>query len=259
MGAPLHVQALASPATSAVCCVLLCTHAWVLHRGLGYGDVGYTHRALREGRVHRAAVAACAHVHPLHLAFNLAGLWALRPVEGALGSGEYLSASLLLLAGGAALTHAAYHALIVWLRRDGYDRHEVVGYSGVVFGLMALQAARAPRGAVLVVLGARVPAALAPFASLLLTSLLVPNASFIGHAAGILAGFALGLGGLRVLSAHASLLILASCAAACAHSAGLTSWLRLWATAAGAARPGDGLGPTRIIGGRVVRTPLEEC
>lgn len=38
-----------------------------------------------------------------------------------------------------------------------------------------------------------VPLFLAPFGSLLLTSLLIPHASFIGHLAGILAGYAIAL------------------------------------------------------------------
>ena len=38
----------------------------------------------------------------------------------------------------------------------------------------------------------KLPAALTPFLSLVITSLLIPRASFIGHLSGIVAGFLVG-------------------------------------------------------------------
>ena len=110
--------------------------------------------------------------------------------------------------------------------REEYTRHRVVGYSGVVFGLMALAAARAPMGSTYSLGGLHAPAALAPFGSLALTHVLVPNASLVGHSAGILAGYALAAGLLALVNGWAALALGMGAAAACVHSAGLLPGIR---------------------------------
>lgn len=129
---------------------------------------------------------------------------------------------------------ALYHLLIVVGKREQYCDVTAVGYSAVLFGWMTLLATKQPGGrrggtscsgcqqqlwgglgppcpslplapppspsraggiTMLPLFGlASVPMWATPWASLLLTSLLIPRASFAGHLAGILAGYAVALG-----------------------------------------------------------------
>lgn len=189
MGQPLLAAAAAAPVTSLTAAALVCVHAAIAHRGAGYEDVGCSYALIAERRLwHRAVLAAVSHVSTLHLVMNCAALWAVRDLERALGSSAYARASLLLVLGVAGVSHATYCVLIRKLGREEYSRHVVVGYSGVVFGLMALAAARAPFGATISLGGLHAPAVLSPFVSLVITHMLIPNASFVGHASGIIVG-----------------------------------------------------------------------
>lgn len=71
-----------------------------------------------------------------------------------------------------------------------------VGYSGVVYAWVALNAAAAPWSSVPVLGLFAVPSLLYPFAMLALNQVIIPRASFVGHLAGIVAGFAAAAGAL---------------------------------------------------------------
>eukprot|EP00897_Mesotaenium_endlicherianum_P010080 jgi/Mesen1/90/ME1113581C07629 len=106
------------------------------------------------------------------------------------GSGFYVRYTLVLVAASGAIALALYHALIHRFRLEHYRRVTAVGYSCVVFGWMTILAVRRPSSRLRLLGGAlSLPISLAPFESLLLTSILVPQASFVGHLAGILAGY----------------------------------------------------------------------
>lgn len=96
------------------------------------------------------------------------------------------------------VTVVLYYIAINWFKQEHMSRLYCVGYSGVLFGWMAELSIRNPGGvSSLSLLGLiSVPLYLAPFGSLILTSLLIPQASFVGHLAGILAGYAIALTGL---------------------------------------------------------------
>jgi len=62
-----------------------------------------------------------------------------------------------------------------------------LGYSCVVFGWMTIYSIRAESNISL--FGLSIPPLLFPFASLIFTQFLIPNASFVGHLSGIVIGF----------------------------------------------------------------------
>ncbi len=75
---------------------------------------------------------------------------------------------------------------------SGDFRHTFsIGYSCVLFGLFVVSASLFPN-AEYNMFGQRVPAFLMPLVSLLITQLLVPGASLIGHAGGLVAGLCVG-------------------------------------------------------------------
>jgi hypothetical protein len=84
-----------------------------------------------------------------------------------------------------------YYGAITLARKEHYRTTTAVGYSCVLFGWMTVLAARQPGGITMLPLfgAANLPMWLTPFGSLLFTSVVIPKASFVGHLAGILAGF----------------------------------------------------------------------
>lgn len=77
-------------------------------------------------------------------------------------------------------------------------RVSAVGYSCVVFGWMTIVSVKQPSMRLDIFGLFNLPIALAPFESLVITSIMVPQASFVGHLAGIIAGYILSLGFMQV-------------------------------------------------------------
>ncbi|CAI5528928.1 unnamed protein product, partial [Closterium sp. Naga37s-1] len=90
-----------------------------------------------------------------------------------------------------------YHVLIHRWRLEYFRRVTAVGYSCVVFGWMTVLSVRRPAITLSVFGLIKLPVSLAPFESLIFTSFIVPKASFVGHLAGIIAGYLLSWGALK--------------------------------------------------------------
>lgn len=193
------------PATCAVCAANVAVFVALRARRVPPEDVGVSYRTLVcERQLWRAVTAAFAHYSVLHLALNVAAVFQLGALERRGGTLAYVRASVLVLLAGTALAAALRHAAVRVLHCARARDTVAVGYSGVAFGLMALEAARAhSSGRALALLGVRVPALLAPFLALALTQVLVPRASFVGHLAGILAGLAVAAGAFAWLDSWA--------------------------------------------------------
>ena len=198
MGRSMLLEAWNVPVTSGVWCALVIVFGVITHSGWGYEDVGMSYEAVVSKRqVWRCLVASVAHVSPVHLLMNLQGLWSLSALERVLGVPYYLFCSALLLAGSTAVNMGITDVLVRSKVRgsETMRMQNSVGYSAVLFGMMTLmsqlEAELQLRG--FRVLGFFVPVSFAPAGSLLLTQLLVPRASLLGHASGIVCGFALSL------------------------------------------------------------------
>ena len=86
------------------------------------------------------------------------------------------------------LVLAAYHCLAKWGRQERYEHATAVGYSCVVFGWMTVLSVKQPTHSFSLLGYINLPINLAPFGSLIFCSIIVPQASFIGHLAGIVMG-----------------------------------------------------------------------
>eukprot|EP00762_Andalucia_godoyi_P002139 ANDGO_02596.mRNA.1 RHOMBOID-like protein 13 len=120
--------------------------------------------------------------------------------------------SLTLLCGVATylLYHSAIHhtdhlAAASWMPKALADRiaswdtnryysQPAVGFSCVLFALQTITVSLFPRSVVPMFGFFNIPAVLSPFVSLLIIQIIVPNASLLGHLAGILVGFLYGFG-----------------------------------------------------------------
>jgi membrane associated rhomboid family serine protease len=139
----------------------------------------------------RCGTSQLAHVELLHLIFNLSALWSVGIAEQILGTMYYLKITAALFLLSPVICLALYHVAIQYTGREQYRTTTAVGYSCVLFGWMTVMAVRQPGGITMLPLfgAANLPMWLTPFGSLLFTSLVIPKASFVGHLAGILAGY----------------------------------------------------------------------
>ena len=105
-------------------------------------------RVVEQHQYWRLASAQLSHIDLLHLLFNLSALWSVGLVETApgLGVGYYAGRTALLFLLSPLLCMGMYFLAVRVAGREEYRHVTAVGYSCVLFGWMALLAARQPGG-----------------------------------------------------------------------------------------------------------------
>mmetsp|Transcript_20319 Transcript_20319/g.47478 ORF Transcript_20319/g.47478 Transcript_20319/m.47478 type:complete len:244 (+) Transcript_20319:3-734(+) len=178
--------------------LIVCVAVWlaIKKKNIDYGDVGASYQNFAvEKQYWRMWTASFSHISVMHLALNMSSLWAYRFIEQQIGTLMYLKLTFLFVVVTIWMMMGMYHLLIVKLGREASRRTVGVGYSCVIFAWMTWTTVMHPMNSL--DLGFfSLPLSLAPFGNLIFTSLIVPNASFVGHLAGILAGYAVGFGAL---------------------------------------------------------------
>lgn len=198
MGKPLLYEILEKPATS--CIIGICSAIWfyIQKKNIGYTQVGLSYETAIEGHHWRIITSAFSHISILHLVFNMSALWSLGVVEQlghmGLGMGFYLHYTLVLVVFSGVLVLWAYHVLVQKFKLEYFRRVTAVGYSCVVFGWMTILSVKQPSSKLELFGFLSLPISFAPFESLIFTSIIVPQASFIGHLSGIIVGYAIALG-----------------------------------------------------------------
>lgn len=151
-----------------------------------------------DGDWKRLFLASFFHLNDLHIYYNMVSfVWKSLSLEKDMGSGYYCS----LLAVFVLLTNVVYCVLqyiAVLLFHDySYLYHCAAGFSSVIFAVKVVTTYRLPPTTSYVMGLLPVPSRLAVWAELIVISILVPNASFVGHLAGILVGLAYVTGPLK--------------------------------------------------------------
>lgn len=149
-------------------------------------------RAFAHGEWWRGVTAALTHANVLHVLFNCVTLWFMGQMEAYLGSAWYCKDTFVLIAGEAALLAAMEHVLITRFGREAMRHTHTVGYSGVVFGWMAINSLVGDFGGFSVFGAFDVPKVVGPWISLVVTQLIIPNASLTGHLSGMAIGYVIG-------------------------------------------------------------------
>lgn len=147
------------------------------------------HHVWYYGEWKRLILAAFYHSDDLHLYFNMASfVWKGISLEKRMSSAKFL----YILSVFTVLTNTVLVGLDLALENmtedDSYIYTCAVGFSGVIFALKVLTTYNLPSGTSMVMGIFPVPMRWACWAELILIQLLVPNASFTGHLAGILVG-----------------------------------------------------------------------
>ncbi|KAG6742459.1 hypothetical protein POTOM_053330 [Populus tomentosa] len=169
-----------------------------LKKNIGYSHVGLSYENAVEGHHWRIITSAFSHISVIHLVFNMSALWSLGVVEQlghiGLGMAYYLHYTLVLVVLSGALVLGMYHILIQRFKLEYFRRVTAVGYSCVVFGWMTILSVKQPSSKLDLFGFLSLPISFAPFESLIFTSIIVPQASFLGHLSGIVVGYAIAWG-----------------------------------------------------------------
>lgn len=137
----------------------------------------------------RLFLAAVEHADDRHLFYNMVSFLAkAKTLEPRYGSPNFA----LLLSFLTVLTSACYviiAMIFAEIFKDASHLHTcVIGFSGVIFALKVIATQETSPYAQTTIAGIPMPSKYAPWAELILIHLMVPNASFMGHLAGIIAG-----------------------------------------------------------------------
>jgi rhomboid domain-containing protein 1 len=174
--------------TTVVVCIF--TFAWINRDAAArVAACAFSFKAIvTDGQFDRVMLAQICHESVVHLALNMSSLLSLRDLETTLGPVVYLKLVLVLMLLSAAIMLLSSFVLYKHTRESSHLTSSSIGYSCVLFGMTSFQSLSHASSTVSI-FGLRLPALFAPFVSLIMVSLLVPNASFSGHLGGIVAGF----------------------------------------------------------------------
>ena len=140
------------------------------------------------------------HLDDWHIYYNMVSfVWKGISLEKHFGSGYFL----YMLAVFSVLSSVVYCGLQIALTeifdQASYMWQCAAGFSGVIFALKVVTTYGMPHRTVYIMGFIPVPSRHAVWAELILISLLVPRASFVGHLAGILVGMAYVMGPLKTI------------------------------------------------------------
>lgn len=191
MGRSVLLEVLDRPVTSVIICILGAVWLRIHSVGADYQHVGASYDLVVHGKqVWRLLTAQLSHVSGLHLLFNCSSLWSMGYAEAQRGSVLYLSYTALFLVLSSVGIMGLYALAVNAFRREQDAHTLMVGYSCVVFAWMAYLATSAGATATYSLFGAvPIPANLMPLGALVFTSVIVPQASFVGHLSGLVAGY----------------------------------------------------------------------
>ncbi|GLI60424.1 hypothetical protein VaNZ11_002576, partial [Volvox africanus] len=144
---------------------------------------------LYDFQVYRIFTAVLIHGGLLHLTFNML---AFVPMGASLERAVGTLQLLYFMALSCLLEGTLYVACSVMLAASGVVRgamhHGAMGFSGIIFSLVVWESALSPAPFRSILGLFQVPTAWYPWALLLFCQLLVPEASFVGHLAGLMVG-----------------------------------------------------------------------
>ncbi|GAB5372658.1 hypothetical protein AAMO2058_001683600 [Amorphochlora amoebiformis] len=174
------------PATLVLMALNFAVHFYQHTLPLGIPQVCLHPAKILSGELKRLVFSAFYHGDDMHVYYNMSSLlWKGAQLEQAMGSEAFIGMSLVLLG----LSHSIYVAVAWAMAEVGFYNSMntcAIGYSAVLFAYKVVLNHASPRWTR--IWGFSIPLKYACWAELVLISIMTPNASFIGHLCGILAG-----------------------------------------------------------------------
>lgn len=153
------------------------------------------HRILFNGEWYRLIFASFMHADDMHLYYNMVSfLWKGKRLEKKFGSSYFA----LLLATFSILTNVILVGMS-FILEDVYSHQCTIGFSGVIFALKVLTTHYDANEDAWIFGRIPVPSKYACWIELFVIQMFVPNASFLGHLAGIFTGLLFTKGPLKFL------------------------------------------------------------
>ncbi|KAK9268674.1 hypothetical protein L1049_000433 [Liquidambar formosana] len=142
---------------------------------------------LKHRDLKRFFMSAFFHVGESHLVYNMMSLlWKGIQLETSMGSTEFASMVATLLGMSQGITLLLAKSLLLFDYESAYYSQYAVGFSGVLFAMKVVSNSQSENYTS--IFGLSVPAHFAAWAELILVHTFMPDASFLGHLGGILAG-----------------------------------------------------------------------
>jgi membrane associated rhomboid family serine protease len=190
---PLAYDIIHFPVVCATLLLCVARFIWINHDAAArVADCAMSFKTIVcDGHYDRVLFAQISHESLVHLALNMSSLVSLHTLESSLGCAQFLKLIITLLFLSAAVMLCSSFALYNYTCDTVHLTSSAIGFSCVLFGLTSFQS-MSHASASVSISGITLPALFAPFASLVMVSLLIPAASFSGHLSGIIAGFVTG-------------------------------------------------------------------
>ena len=202
--APSNIQQLLDRPVTTMLLFSICFYAYHLHtNAVDPSVVAFSYeKIVSEGEWSRLFTSAASHFDLMHLGFNTMTLYQIGPLEEEYGSARYayLSFALVLVTGCICLLLT--YVMIHRLHREDARHQQAVGYSCVLFAWITCASVRMQKFCPVIfapdfcfntleipVIG--LPVNFGPIVLLVITKVIIPRSSLIGHLSGILIGFPL--------------------------------------------------------------------
>ncbi|GJD12684.1 RHOMBOID-like protein 13 [Galdieria sulphuraria] len=130
-----------------------------------------------------------SHISLMHLILNMYSLWNLSWMEQRLGSLVYLTWNVVIAFLSTCVTLFINYLQLTVFHSEQVRHVYLVGYSAVLFGLFVIASQHIKVARIWILDEVLISPIWIPFISLGVVTLLVPEASFVGHCSGILIGF----------------------------------------------------------------------
>lgn len=196
---PFIQDMMLTPIVALTCAVLILIWFPLWNNRISPDKVCFSYaKVVTQGEWWRCLTAAHSHFDLAHIGFNVMSLWSCRVAELMLGPWVFFVQSLALVMLSKGIMLGVVHVVSSRLpapQERAWQEGGSVGYSAVIFAWMTVLSARST-GMSSVFGLVEVPSVMMPVVSLFITQLIVRNASFVGHAAGIVAGGLTALGTL---------------------------------------------------------------
>ncbi|EME29113.1 hypothetical protein Gasu_35020 isoform 1 [Galdieria sulphuraria] len=171
--------------------IAICIIVWLVitYKGWSYYDVGCNYDCvIVDKETWRWISSTLSHISLMHLILNMYSLWNLSWMEQRLGSLVYLTWNVVIAFLSTCVTLFINYLQLTVFHSEQVRHVYLVGYSAVLFGLFVIASQHIKVARIWILDEVLISPIWIPFISLGVVTLLVPEASFVGHCSGILIG-----------------------------------------------------------------------